>query len=352
VRPQTPTSTALGKRPFVPASSGSQPPTAKAPRLDPDALITSLKESAAALIKIGGEALSDHHRQDLADVSMMCYSLRAAQKAERKRISQRPVDEVMLLRTADVAGDGTPILRPHELAPEMREGIVAFLTPKQMGRVACVSRAWQVAVLADSHSRVRALQLEVSRKPTQQVLTTELLARLEDQMARAPALLKRLSDEDTEKLRDFEGCVIVRHIDLLEPHLRSFSDNGWNVLSSSPPSTTLREWLGARVDLIIGCTNASDWNVAIYGAMHLADLPPAVIEARASDILPALRSPEAELRGTVLEVLQNLPRKTLAQLPGLRALLAPLLGSQQRCILTRAFEGELARKIDYLASHP
>ena len=65
----TPTSTALGKRPLGHSSLDSQPPTAKASRLDVDALIASLEEDAAALAKIGGEALSKEQHRRVAQES-------------------------------------------------------------------------------------------------------------------------------------------------------------------------------------------------------------------------------------------------------------------------------------------
>jgi len=102
--------------------------------------------------------------------------MRAAHEAEGKRVSERPVDEVMLLKTAEVAADGAPIFRPMELAPEMHEGIIAFLSPKQMGHVACVSRAWQAAVRAASLARLRVLQLELPYE--RHTFTFEPLTRL------------------------------------------------------------------------------------------------------------------------------------------------------------------------------
>jgi len=343
----TPVSTALGKRPLeTPASSDSQPPTAKAPRLDTDILLATLEETAAALAKIGGEALSEEQIKRLSDVSLLFLRVETAHRSERKRVSERPVDEVMLLKTAEVAADGAPIFRPMELAPEMREGIAASLSPKQMGHVACVSRAWQAAVRAACATRLRVLQLELPYERysfTLKPLTTELLARLEEQTAKAPALLKRLSDEDAKDLRTFEPVVIMRHIDLLEPHLRSFSVHSWHLLMVSALPA---EWLAARVDLIIECAT-SGRDGAYPATVIFENLPRPVIEARIGDMLPALGSMDIDIRFELLETLQQLPRAFLAHIPGLRGHLAPLLGSKGRR-LTGESESELARKVTRL----
>jgi len=351
----TPNSTALGKRPLAPNTSGSQPLTVKTPRLDTNTLLATLKETAAALTKIGGEALSEEQMHDATRACMLIFHMKADHDAERKRRSERPFDEVMMLKTAEVTADGAPIFRSMELAPEMREVIVAFLSPKEMGRVVCVSRAWQAAVRAACATRLRALQLEwpCERRgilSTLQPLTTEQLARLEEQTVQAPMLLKRLSDVDFEQLSGFERCVIKRHIDLIEPHLRSFTRPSWRLLHSCIRSA---EWLVAHTDLIIEC--ATSGQKAAYIATCLFDrLPSPIIEARIGDILPALASTHVSIRVTLLEVLQKMPRTTLAHIPGLRGHLAPLLGSQERgtCIpggrLCARAEGEIAREVDRL----
>jgi len=74
----TPVSTALGKRPLeTPASSDSQPPTAKAPRVDTDILLATLKEAFAALEKVDGEALSVEQIQELSGFSSVFYRMRS-----------------------------------------------------------------------------------------------------------------------------------------------------------------------------------------------------------------------------------------------------------------------------------
>jgi len=326
----TPNSTALGKRPLAPNTSGSQPLTVKTPRLDTNTLLATLKETAAALTKIGGEALSEEQMHDATRACMLIFHMKADHDAERKRRSERPFDEVMMLKTAEVTADGAPIFRSMELAPEMREIIVAFLSPKEMGRVVCVSRAWQAAVRAACATRLRALQLEWP--------------------CERRGILSTLQPLTTEQLAGFERCVIKRHIDLIEPHLRSFTRPSWRLLHSCIRSA---EWLVAHTDLIIEC--ATSGQKAAYIATCLFDrLPSPIIEARIGDILPALASTHVSIRVTLLEVLQKMPRTTLAHIPGLRGHLAPLLGSQERgtCIpggrLCARAEGEIAREVDRL----
>ena len=92
----------------------------------------------------------------------------------------RPVDETMLLATADLNPDGTKVFRSVSLPAEMLVMMLRSLRPHELASVAGVNRAW--------HAAVRDIARERSQVFGERTLTLAKLDTIDKQMQRAPAL--------------------------------------------------------------------------------------------------------------------------------------------------------------------
>ena len=193
--------------------------------------------------------------------------------------------------------------------------IVSFLTPEQMGRVACVSRGWMAAVRQEAQSRVLALQL---KPPRWQRMTTWWLRTVEDQDARAPALIAMKS---FGMLIRFDNCVLRKHLDLLVPHLAAFSADGvaWIILLSIRP---LSEWCEQHLDLIVDALSRSKSAFCHISSSALTIfseyLPKATMELHISALLPALDG-GSDKQVRALKALVGVSSSSLARAPDLLA---------------------------------
>lgn len=349
--------TPLGKRPLEldgSTGSSSDQPVRKAARTidveDRMAVLHDIRDSLRSLASSG--PLTKAHADVLSAIGVQVYLLHDAFTREQERIRNRPVSEAMLVRTADVHADGSPVWHEVIMPPEMFERIIGYLTPKEMGRVVCFSRAWKAAVDANAHARMRELGLELEHR---QRLTMCLLSTLEEQMKRAPSLLAAPRGAGLETLYDsfvdFEPCVLRRHLDQIVPLIPDHP-RAWQLLKVSRPSA---EWLAQHVDLLVSevvAPNDDDDDVWQEQAADAAiglfmELPQAMIEANVARILPVLdrQSPHALEISTyhIVHILKDLSPAVLARLPGLRERLQPLLARTEHGI------GEMASEILYLA---
>ena len=318
---------ALGKRPLELGSlEGSSAETQrKVPRLDGDALLQVLQEMNESLGRCAGLKLTKAHDELLSAIRAKAYVLQEAYKAEKKRFDSRPADQTMLLKTADVSLDGMAIYREATLPPEMIERIMSFLTPNQLGRVACVCRGWLAAVGHEAQSRVLALQLEL---PPGQRVTTRWLSLTKDQDTRAPALI---AAQSYDILGDFEKCVLRKHIDLFVPHLAASSDyKVWmftfSVLNHMNHNSTASEWCERHLDLIVDAISRYESAFPVFFfTMFLAK---ATMKLHMSALLPALDGTPTGLKEKqALEAMVGVSSSLLAHLPGLRAKLQLLTHS-------------------------
>ena len=339
--------TPVGKRPLElddSTGSSSDQPVRKAARTidveDRMAVLHDIRDSLRSLASSG--PLTKAHADVLGDIGGQAYLLCNAFTREQERIRNRPVSEAMLVRTADVHADGSPVWREVIMPPEMFDRIIGYLTPKEMGRVVCFSRAWKAAVDANAHARIRELGLEL---PHLQRLTTRLLNTLEEQMKRAPSLLAALHGAGSQ---DLEPCVLRRHLDQIEPRLPDHP-RFWILLERSRPSA---EWLAQRVDLLVSemvepSHSEPNWaRIRAHATLELfKQLPQAMIEANVARILPALdRITTGPLNiWNIVSILKDLSPAVLARLPGLRERLQPLLAMPDLHI------GDMASDILYLA---
>ena len=307
---------ALGKRPLELGSlEGSSAETQrKVSRLDGDALLQVLQEMNESLGRCAGLKLTKAHSELLSAISTKAYCLRAAFEAEKTRFDNRPAVQTMFLKTADVSDDGMPVYGEVIVLPEMVEQIVSFLTPEQMGRVACVSRGWMAAVRQEAQSRVLALQL---KPPPGQRVTTWWLRTVEDQDERAPALIAMKS---FGMLIRFDNCVLRKHLDLLVPHLAAFLDDfSWLILLLSRP---LSEWCEQHLDLIVdalsrsksACDDISSSALDIFTKY----LPKATMESHISALLPVLDG-HSDKQVSALKALVGVSSSSLARAPDLLA---------------------------------
>ena len=327
---------ALGKRPLELGSlEGSSAETQrKVPRLDGDALLQVLQEMNESLGRCAGLKLTKAHDELLSAIRAKAYVLQEAYKAEKKRFDSRPADQTMLLKTADVSLDGMAIYREATLPPEMIERIMSFLTPNQLGRVACVCRGWLAAVGHEAQSRVLALQLEL---PPGQRVTTWWLSLTKDQDSRAPALI---AAQSYDILGDFEKCVLRKHIDLFVPHLAASSDykvwqltcevllalkvQNWNPkLEDISPAS---EWCERHLDLIVDAISRYESTLPVF--VFTKFLAKATMQLHMSALLPALDGTPTGLKEKqALEAMVGVSSSLLAHLPGLRAKLQLLTHS-------------------------
>ena len=350
--------TPVGKRPLElddsTGSSNDQPVRKAARTIDVEdrmAVLHDIRDSLRSLASSG--PLTKAHADVLGDIGGQAYLLCNAFTREQERIRNRPVSEAMLVRTADVHADGSPVWREVIMPPEMFDRIIGYLTPKEMGRVVCFSRAWKAAVDANAHARMRELGLELEHR---QRLTMRLLGTLEEQMKRAPSLLAAPRGAGLQTLYDsfvdFEPCVLRRHLNQIVPLIPDHP-RAWQLLKVSRPSA---EWLAQHVDLLVSevvAPNDDDdddvWQEqAADAAIGLfMELPQAMIEANVARILPVLdkQSPHALEISTyhIVHILKDLSPAVLARLPGLRERLQPLLARTEHGI------GEMASEILYLA---
>ena len=335
--------TPVGKRPLElddSTGSSSDQPVRKAARTidveDRMAVLHDIRDSLRSLASSG--PLTKAHADVLGDIGGQAYLLCNAFTREQERIRNRPVSEAMLVRTADVHADGSPVWREVIMPPEMFDRIIGYLTPKEMGRVVCFSRAWKAAVDANAHARIRELGLEL---PHLQRLTTRLLNTLEEQMKRAPSLLAALHGAGSQ---DLEPCVLRRHLDQIEPRLPDHP-RFWRLLERSRPSA---EWLAQRVDLLVSETVEPSHSEPNWAICLFKQLPRAMIEANIARILPALDRITGPLGGhlniwNIVSILKDLSPAVLERLPGLRERLQPLLA------MTDLHIGDMASDILYLA---
>ena len=338
--------TPVGKRPLElddSTGSSSDQPVRKAARTidveDRMAVLHDIRDSLRSLASSG--PLTKAHADVLGDIGRQAYLMCNAFKREQERIRNRPVSEAMLVRTADVHADGSPVWREVIMPPEMFDRIIGYLTPKEMGRVVCFSRAWKAAVDANAHARIRELGLEL---PHLQRLTTRLLNTLEEQMKRAPSLLAALHGAGSQ---DLEPCVLRRHLDQIEPRLPDHP-RFWGLLERSRPSA---EWLAQRVDLLVSemvepSHSEPTWaRIRAHATLELfKQLPQAMIEANVARILPALDRITGPLNiWNIVSILKDLSPAVLVRLPGLRERLQPLLA------MTDLHIGDMASDILYLA---
>ena len=352
--------TPLGKRPLEldgSTGSSSDQPVRKAARTidveDRMAVLHDIRDSLRSLASSG--PLTKAHADVLGAIGVQVSLLRDAFTREQERIRNRPVSEAMLVRTADVHADGSSVWHEVILPPEMFDRIIGYLTPKEMGRVVCFSRAWKAAVDANAHARIRELGLELEHR---QRLTMRLLSTLEEQMKRAPSLLAAPRGAGLQTLYDsfvdFEPCVLRRHLDQIVPLIPDHP-RAWQVLKYSRPSA---EWLAQHVDLlvseVVAPKNEDDdddvWQeLAADAAIGLfMELPQAMIEANVARVLSVLdrQTPQDALEIStylIVHALKDLSPAVLARLPGLRERLQPLLARTEHGI------GEMASEILYLA---
>ena len=318
---------ALGKRPLELGSlEGSSAETQrKVSRLDGDALLQVLQEMNESLGRCASLKLTKAHDELLSAIRAKAYVLQEAYKAEKKRFDSRPADQTMLLKTADVSLDGMAIYREVTLPPEMIERIMSFLTPNQLGRIACVCRGWLAAVGHEAQSRVLALQLEL---PRGQRVTPRLLSLTKDQDSRAPALIAAKS---YNILFDFEACVLRKHIDLFVPHLAASSDyQVWQLtfralqamqhmhpkMADISPAS---EWCERHLDLIVDAISRDE--SGLFPVLFFTSfLTKATKQLHMSALLPALGgSPTGSKELDALEALVGVPSSLIANVPGLRA---------------------------------
>jgi hypothetical protein len=352
--------TPLGKRPLEldgSTGSSSDQPVRKAARTidveDRMAVLHDIRDSLRSLASSG--PLTKAHADVLGAIGVQVSLLRDAFTREQERIRNRPVSEAMLVRTADVHADGSSVWHEVILPPEMFDRIIGYLTPKEMGRVVCFSRAWKAAVDANAHARIRELGLELEHR---QRLTMRLLSTLEEQMKRAPSLLAAPRGAGLQTLYDsfvdFEPCVLRRHLNQIVPLIPDHP-RAWQVLKYSRPSA---EWLAQHVDLlvseVVAPKNEDDdddvWQeLAADAAIGLfMELPQAMIEANVARVLSVLdrQTPQDALEIStylIVHALKDLSPAVLARLPGLRERLQPLLARTEHGI------GEMASEILYLA---
>jgi len=317
---------ALGKRPLELGSlEGSSAETQrKVSRLDGDALLQVLQEMNESLGRCAGLKLTKAHDELLSAIRAKAYVLQEAYEAEKKRFDSRPADQTMLLKTADVSLDGMAIYREVTLPPEMIERIMSFLTPNQLGRIACVCRGWLAAVGHEAQSRVLALQLEL---PPGKRVTPWWLSLANDQDSRAPALI---AAQSCDILDDFEACVLRKHIDLFVPHLAASSDyKVWSLTYTvlqamkhmdpkmadiSPAS----EWCERHLDLIVDAISRDESSFPVL--FFRSFLTKATQQLHVSALLSALGgSPTGYKEQDALEALLGMPSSLLANVPGLRA---------------------------------
>ena len=318
---------ALGKRPLELGSlEGSSAETQrKVSRLDGDALLQVLQEMNESLGRCASLKLTKAHDELLSAIRAKAYVLQEAYKAEKKRFDSRPADQTMLLKTADVSLDGMAIYREVTLPPEMIERIMSFLTPNQLGRVACVCRGWLAAVGHEAQSRVLALQLEL---PPGQRVTTRWLSLTKDQDSRAPALI---AAQSYDILGDFEKCVLRKHIDLFVPHLAASSDyKVWmftfSVLNHMNHNSTASEWFERHLDLIVDAISRYESTLPVL--VFTKFMAKATMQLHMSALLPALDGTPTGLKEKqALEAMVGVSSSLLAHLPGLRAKLQLLTHS-------------------------
>jgi hypothetical protein len=307
-------------------------------RLDGDALLQVLQEMNESLGRCASLKLTKAHDELLSAICVKVYVLQEAYKAEKKRFDSRPADQTMLLKTADVSLDGMAIYREVTLPPEMIERIMSFLTPKQLGRAACVCRGWLAAVGHEAQSRVLALQLELPRGR----VTTRWLSLTNDQDSRAPALI---AAQSCDILADFEVCVLRKHIDLFVPHLAASSDyKVWQLtfrvllamqhmhpkMADISPAS---EWCERHLDLIVDAISRDESGIPVL--FFTSFLAKATMQSHMSALLPALGgSPTGFREQHALEALVGVPSSLLAHLPGLRAKLQ---------LLTHSADSKVAR---------
>ena len=320
----TPLGTLGSKRALEFGSLSSAEPERKVSRLDDDDLLKVLQEMNESLGRCAGLKLTKAHDELLSAIRAKAYVLQEAYKAEKKRFDSRPADQTMLLKTADVSLDGMAIYREVTLPPEMIERIMSFLTPNQLGRIACVCRGWLAAVGHEAQSRVLALQLE---PPPGQRVTPRWLSLANDQDSRAPALIAARS---CDILFDFEACVLRKHIDLFVPHLAASSDYQvwqltYRVLQAmkhmhpkmadiSPAS----EWCERHLDLIVDAISRDKSGFPVL--FFTSFLTTATKQLHMSALLPALGgSPTGSKELDALEALLGVSPSLLANVPGLRA---------------------------------
>ena len=281
----------LTKRPLEPASS-EEPTTSKARRLSSsnDQLLSLLEDTIS---RIDGKSLNEQHTKRMCDAEYALFRIRRPLELARLEMRERPVEEVLL---------------PADLLAVT----VGRLSPREMAAAEVVCRAFQAAVHAASCARVRGLGLD-DRTATPK-LTCRLLERLEHQIARAPALIKRLSLEDHATLQGFETCVLQLHIDEIAAHaIRGTSQHAWALLYLSRPTQT---WLIAHTsEIVAGILAAAPPTVdgrpsdqhargSIFTCHLFQRLPAAIRAASVREILPVLRSKSARIACHVLEVLQ------------------------------------------------
>lgn len=318
----TPT-TSGRKRPRELGSGSTQPAARKEPRADVDSLLATLDETVAQLAKIGGATLTVAQAELVNSYAFKMMRVKGEHGKERDRVRGRPVDETMLLATADLNPDGTKVFRSVSLPAEMLVMMLRSLRPHELASVAGVNRAW--------HAAVRDIARERSQAFGESTLTLAKLDTIDKQMQRAPALLTSLSFQSYSVLRDFEKSVIGQFVPLLESYaLRDLAkkrDYAWRLLSSMLKPTA-QQWATEHADDVVAEVSAGTSTQS--SALRMICERPGVLlppfKHRLGDVAPPVLAGQDRLATrSLLSVLYLLPAEALASIPDLATLLAPLL---------------------------
>ena len=267
----------------------------------------------------------------VSDYGIQLFAMEGEYAREQARMRERPVDEAMLLATADFNPDGTTVFRSVSLPAEMLVMVLRPLRPRELEAVVSVNRAWQAAVRAIARERSQALG--------ESDLSLKKLEAIDTQMELAPALITRLSEEDFDKLLHFEEYVIGHFLSLLEPHVlrdrateleqevEERAQNAWMLLNNVPKDVA-RQWTIDHADQIIAEVAAVNekqaWALMLM-CEDSGDLLPHFRHRLGEVVSPVLSGQDELATGYLLGILYLLPAALLSSVPDLSTLLAPLI---------------------------
>ena len=278
---------------------------------DPETQLAALEAASANLKALGTKALNSGMATRLEHVERQLFSLRyplqQQQRQRRQQMAARPIDDSFLGGTV-------------QLPLELLEHVAFYLSPRDMASATRATRHLSQAVRGAVTVRVHALGLELDEADK---ATPQLLAKLERQLQAAPKLLEKLEYADYQKLCQFHCSVLRTLLDdqrLLE--MINASDDqsaarrslAFDIVIEAKPAPA---WCARHAAAIVAGSQESGGidsrNTNSCALSLMKRMSASEIEKHVDAILPFLLKETWYDREDALELLEKLPRQTLAR---------------------------------------
>jgi len=310
---------ALGKRPASWDDGDGGP--RKTRRLESaDALLGELQSLASSVASLP-HSLSKGQEERLDGIMSLLRQVKYVNVAERKRLSERPVEESIL---------------PADLL----ELVMRSMAPSVMAKAQCTCRAFDSAVRAAILARITSTGFPRADRTKR---CTSLLDSLESQATRAPALVARFSNSDILLLDGFHACILEQYVEPIGAKIHSddrrTAFGAWQLLGkmAKAGNKEILAWARAHASEVVAflaglaATPDSRPGLAALMAAHVyAVLPHEMILSHFAELSIALRVPDDSERSLAIVVhallsmlSSSMPSSMLPRLPRLRELLLP-----------------------------